>query len=91
MSAPEAYQFEESDNAIDDEEFDDEFEEEEEEQSVENLQRKNRAMSVIEDFIMAENSELKKTLSQVQQENEKLKKVLHDNDINYINIKKDYE
>ncbi|KAL6450984.1 BLP1 Blood-induced peptide 1 [Candida maltosa Xu316] len=48
-------------------------------------------MSVIEDFIMAENSELKKTLSQVQQENEKLKKVLHDNDINYINIKKDYE
>ena len=49
------------------------------------IPQRDRAMLVIEDFLHQENSELKKSLKNLEMENEKLKDILRtDYNVNYI-------
>ncbi|EGW32537.1 uncharacterized protein SPAPADRAFT_61600 [Spathaspora passalidarum NRRL Y-27907] len=52
--------------------------------SVDDLERKNRALTVIEEFLQSENGQLRKSLREMQKENEELKNVLRkDFQVNY--------
>ncbi|CAI5757183.1 unnamed protein product [Candida verbasci] len=60
--------------------------------TVDELERRNRALIMIEEFLKSENSELKKSLNQMQKENKVLKDVLkNDCQVNYKYINKSYE
>lgn len=60
-------------------------------ESVEELQAKNRALLVIEEFLQQENLELKKFNKEILKENQVLKNVLkNDFQSNFKYIKKDY-
>ncbi|KAG7662792.1 uncharacterized protein J8A68_003715 [[Candida] subhashii] len=68
----------------DDESYDEEEEEEQQPMSMDDLERKNRALVVIEEFLQNENGELRKSLKEMQKENEALKNVLrNDFKVNY--------
>lgn len=78
--------------AFDDEDEDDDYFEEDEEITMENMVRRERTNSVIQDFMAAENVELKKSLKAMQKENDELKKILkQDYNVTYHAAKKDYE
>ncbi|RLV91624.1 hypothetical protein JA1_003745 [Spathaspora sp. JA1] len=47
--------------------------------TMDELQRKNKALVAIEDFLQSENSQLKKSLEDIQKENEELKNLLRNN------------
>lgn len=68
----------------DDESYDEDEEEEMKPMTMDDLERKNRALVVIEEYLQNENGELRKTLKEIQKENEALKNVLkNDFKVNY--------
>ncbi|RLV94785.1 hypothetical protein JA1_001595 [Spathaspora sp. JA1] len=71
------------DMMADDEDMDDD-EEGEKVLSMDDLERKNRALTVIEEFLQSENGQLRKSLREMQRENQELKNVLrNDFQVNY--------
>ncbi|CAK9436827.1 uncharacterized protein LODBEIA_P13490 [Lodderomyces beijingensis] len=59
--------------------------------TIEELERKNRALIVIEEFLQNENAELKKSFREMEKENQALKNVLkNDFHSNYKYINKSY-
>ncbi|KAI5970905.1 hypothetical protein CANMA_000065 [Candida margitis] len=60
-------------------------------ETMEELQRKNRALLMIEEFLQNENAELKKSFKEMEKENKALKNVLkNDFQSNFKYIRKDY-
>lgn len=71
---------------------DDDDEEYEDDEDYKELERRERTGSIIQDFMAAENVELKKSLKAMQKENDELKKILkQDYNVSYHAVKKDYE
>ncbi|KAI3402941.1 hypothetical protein KGF56_004193 [Candida oxycetoniae] len=59
--------------------------------TIDELERKNRALIIIDEFLQNENAELKKSYREIEKENQALKQVLkNDFQSNYKYIKKPY-
>ncbi|RCK63135.1 Blood-induced peptide 1 [Candida viswanathii] len=85
-----AQEEEDEDDAFEDD--DEEEEDEEEGPTLQEMVSRDRANSLINEFINNEKEELRRMLKEVQQENESLKKILkRDYNVSYHAVKKDYE